>query len=79
MDKGGLFEIEYLTLVSSFYGGSMNTASFFRNVADYNVLCRQTALYAGVVATYHIVSTINLEEETFQTFCSNFQKSYEML
>ena len=54
-------------------------ASFFRNALNYETLYNNSVRYKGIVAEYCSIATINLEENDFKLFCSNFQKSYDYL
>lgn len=54
-------------------------ASFFRNVANYEMLRNNSFNYNGIVAEYRSIATIWLEENEFITFCNDFQRSYDYL
>ena len=54
-------------------------ASFFRNVTNYETLYNNSTHYIGVVAEYHSIATICLEENEFAVFCENFLSSYDYL
>ena len=54
-------------------------ASFFRNVTNHKTLYNNSTHYIGVVAEYHSIATIYLEENEFAVFCENFLSSYDYL
>lgn len=54
-------------------------ASFFRNVSNYEMLCKNTVYYKGIVAEYCLIATIYLGKKDFSEFCNDFQKSYNYL
>ncbi len=54
-------------------------ASFFRNVTNYETLYNNSTHCIGVVAEYHSIATICLEENEFAVFCEKFLSSYDYL
>lgn len=54
-------------------------ASFFRNVSDYKTLYDYSTYYRGVVAEYHSIATICLNENEFIGFCRDFWSGYDYL
>lgn len=53
----------------------MEKVVFFRNMKDLEMLQSHTSDYIGIVAEYHIVTTIGLSDQLFDSFCNDFQSN----
>lgn len=57
----------------------MEKAAFFRNISNYSMLCNHSSQYKGIVVEYNVVATVVLDTKKFNSFCDNFQRSYDFL
>lgn len=53
--------------------------AFFRNVQNFSQLCHKTDQFHGIIAECQIIDTVELDENDYNEFCSNFIKSYTFL